>query len=421
MVKKSSIVWIVCIVLLFTIASFFLGYFASVSRLVSWDVMTSRPLTDWFKPQYALFFEEDGLDIETIEAFNRVKNVLDNRYYKELDMNKLFSTAIKGLTQGTEDPYTVYLDPDEMKQFMEDTSGNYVGIGVSVHMDENTLLTVAEVFPGSPAKAAGMLKGDKIVKVDNEDMTVFKEADLIVKRIKGAEGSSVKITVYRPDANQYLDFVIQRKAINVTYITSEVLDKKIGYIRIRQFDDDIAGDFAQHLSGLLAKDIKGLVIDVRDNPGGDYHQVVKICDLLLPKGLIVYVEDRNLVREEQYSDASELDMPISILVNGYSASASEILTAALKDYGKATVVGTKTFGKGLVQEIETNFDNGGGLKFTVARYFTPSGKSIHGEGVMPDVEVELDKEYKTTSIEDIPHNKDNQLEMAIDQIIKKLP
>ena len=170
------------------------------------------------------------------------------------------------------------------------------------------------------------------------------------------------------------------------------------------------------MNSLLAQEINGLVIDLRDNPGGDYHEVVKICDMLLPNGLIVYVEDRYGNRREEFSDSNHIDIPMSVLINGYSASASEIMSAALKDYGKATLVGTKTYGKGLVQQIDLRFTNGGGLKYTIARYFTPSGKSIHGEGVEPDIEVMLNEEFKSTSIDDIPHDKDNQLQIAIAQV-----
>ncbi|MCX7772456.1 MAG: S41 family peptidase [Clostridia bacterium] len=413
-------VWVISLILIGFIGSFFLGYFFSVVRLVSWDVFTSKPLNDWFKPQLALFFDEDQVDMKTVRAFNRVKNILGTRYYEPVNFSNSLSMAIKGLAAGTKDPYTVYYTPDEMKQFLEDTSGNYVGIGISVHMDENSLLTVADVFPDSPAKAAGIIKDDKIVKVNNEDVTPIKDADLIIKKIKGAPGTKVHVTVFRPSIKDYKEFDLERKPINVSYISSEMLDNKIGYIRIKQFDEDIDKDFEVQLNGLLAQGAKGLIIDVRDNPGGDYNEVVKICDRLVPKGLIVYTEDRNKNREEEYSDARELNMPLSVLVNGYSASASEILAACIKDYGKGTLVGTKTFGKGLVQSIDNRFSNGGGLKYTIARYFTPSGKCIHGIGVMPDIEIQLNDQFKTTAIEDIPHDKDNQLKIAIQEVIKKM-
>lgn len=418
--KNRRLVRTMSLVLICSTLAFFFGYFFSVIRLVSWDVFTTKAPGDWFKTQYALFFNEDEVDAKDVQAFNRVKNILDTRYYEEVDFNDALSTSIKGLSAGLKDPYTVYYTPEEMKQFLENTSGNYVGIGVSVHMDENFLLTVADVFADSPAKQAGILKNDKIVKVDNEDVTLIKDADLIVKKIKGIPGSKVRITVFRPDNNEYKDFELERLQINVSYISSEVLNDKIGYIQIKQFDDDIANGFEKQLNSLIAQGINGLIIDVRDNPGGDYNQVVKIADRIVPKGLIVYTEDRQKRKDEELSDARELNIPLSILINGYSASASEILAACVQDYGKGTLVGTKTFGKGLVQAIDTSFANGGGLKYTIARYFTPSGKSIHGKGVMPDIEVQLNEEYKSTSIEDIPHEKDAQLKIAIEEIMKKL-
>jgi carboxyl-terminal processing protease len=402
------------------VAVFFLGYFFSVIQLMSWDVFISKPINEWFKQQNAIYFDADQVDELNIEAFNKVKNVLENKYYKEVDFNEAFSHAIKGLSAGLDDPYTLYYTPEEMKAYLEGVSGNYVGIGVSVHMDENYLLTVADVFADSPAKEAGILKNDKIVKVDNEDVTTIRDADLIVKKIKGEPDTKVRITIYRPDERIYKEFELIRRVINISWISSEVLDEDIGYIHIKQFDDDIYRDFEVHLNNLMAKGIRGLVIDLRDNPGGSYYQVAQIADRIVPKGLIVYTEDRHKNRREQYSDERELEIPLAVLVNGYSASASEILAACVQDYDKGIIVGTKTFGKGLVQEIDIDFKNGGGLKYTKARYFTPSGKSIHGEGVIPDVEIELSEEFNTTSIEDIPQDKDNQLKIAIAEVMAKI-
>lgn len=410
-----SVILPICLV-----AVFFLGYFFSVIQMTSWNVFTSKPIKDWFKPQSAIYFDTDQVDKLNIEAFNKVKNVLENKYYKQVDFNEAFSTAIKGLSAGLNDPYTVYYTPDEMKSYLEGVSGNYVGIGVSVHMDENYLLTVADVFADSPAKEAGLLKNDKIVKVDNEDVTTIKDADLIVKKIKGVPNTKVRITIYRPSETEYRDIELERRVINISWISSEVLEDNIGYIHIKQFDDDIYRDFEEHLDSLMAKGIKGLVIDLRDNPGGSYYQVARIADRIVPKGIVVYTEDRHKNRNEQYSDERELNMPLAVLVNGYSASASEILAACVQDYNKGLIVGTKTFGKGLVQEIDIDFTNGGGLKYTKARYFTPSGKSIHGEGVMPDVEIELSEEFNTTSIEDIPHDKDNQLKIAVGEVLAEI-
>ncbi|MGI6049774.1 MAG: S41 family peptidase [Acetivibrionales bacterium] len=418
--RRKQKVKLAIIVSICVIAAFFTGYFSSLITMLSWDVFSSRPIASWFERQNAIFFAEDDVDTLNIEAYNKVKGVLENNYYKEVDFDEAFSTSIKGLAAGLEDPYTVYFTPEEMRDYLEGVSGNYVGIGVSVHMDENVLLNVADVFAGSPAKEVGILKNDKIVKVDNEDVTNITEADLIVKKIRGPANTKVRITVYRPGTKEYLDFEIERRVVNISWISSEILDNDIGYIYIKQFDDDIAQDFETHLDELLAQGIKGLVIDLRDNPGGSYYQVVRIADRIVPQGIIVYTEDRQQNRNEQYSDERELDIPLAVIINGYSASASEILAACVQDYNKGILVGTQTYGKGLVQEIDTKFSNGGGLKYTKARYFTPSGKSIHGEGVSPDIEVELSEEFNTTSIEDIPHNEDNQLKIAVEQLQKAI-
>lgn len=418
--KTGRILGRVCLALIFSVAIFLFGYYFSVVRMVSWDVFTTRLPWDWFKPQYALFFNQDDVDAADIKAYNRVRYILDTRFYEEVDFTDALQTSIKGLAEGPGDPYTLYYTPEEMKQFLESSSGKYVGIGVSVHMDENYLLTVVDVFADSPAKQVGILKNDKIIKVDNEDVTSIKDVNLIVKKIKGISGTNVRITVYRQSINDYMDFELERSQINISNISSELLPDKIGYIQIKQFDDDIANDFEAHLNNLINQGAKGLIIDVRDNPGGDYNQVVRIADRIVPKGIIVYTEDREKRKEEQFSDARELNMPLSILVNAYSASASEILAACIQDYGKGTIVGITTFGKGLVQAVDTGFENGGGLKYTIARYFTPSGRSIHGSGVVPDIEVEIDDEFISTSIEDIPHEKDAQLKIAIEEVMKKI-
>lgn len=418
--KTKHKILVSLIILVCSAAAFFTGYFFSVIRLVSWEVFVSKPVGNWFEPQNAIYFDRDQVDFEDIAAFNHVKNILENKYYKDVDFSQVFSMAIKGLSLGVEDPYTVYYTPEEMKDYLEGISGNYVGIGVSVHMDENYLLTVADVFANSPAKEAGIMKDDKIIRVDGEDVTTIREADLIVKKIKGEPNTKVRITIYRPDENRQIELELERRYINISWISSEILDNDIGYIHIKQFDDDISRDFEQHLNELMSKGIKGLVIDLRDNPGGSYYQVVRIADRIVPKGVVVYTEDREKNRQEQYSDERELEIPLAILINGYSASASEILAACVQDYGKGTIVGTKSFGKGLVQEIDTSFSNGGGFKYTKSQYFSPSGRSIHGEGVVPDIEVEMNEEFKTTPIEDIPHESDTQLQTAIAELINNI-
>ncbi|ODM26628.1 peptidase S41 [Clostridium sp. Bc-iso-3] len=368
-----------------------------------------------FNPEYAITFDKNSVDFENIQKYNEVKRLLNGYYYEEVNQNDMLEGSIAGMVDSLKDPYTVYFTKEQMKVFDENTTGSYVGIGVSLNMDEEGLLTIVEAFPESPAKDVGMMSGDKIVKVDNEDVTTIRDQDYIISKIKGEENTKVKITVFRPSEGTYLDFDIIRKKIKIENITSEVMDGNIGYIKINMFDSEIAKYFGNHLNGLVDKNIKGLIIDLRDNPGGDYNEVCAIADRLLPEGLIVYTEDKLGNRSERRSDSTELNMPLVILVNGYSASASEILSGAVKDHDKGTLIGTKTFGKGLVQAVQ-KLEDGSGLKVTVARYFTPSGVCIHKEGIEPDIVIELDEKYSNLSVSQVPREDDVQLKKALEAI-----
>ncbi|NLM26634.1 MAG: S41 family peptidase [Clostridiaceae bacterium] len=371
-------------------------------------------IINFLNPQYQISFNRN-VSRENIINFNRVKTILMQTYYEAVDENKLLEGAISGMAQAVDDPYTVYYTAKQMKDFMEKQSGNYVGIGVTVYMDENDLLTVSETFAGSPAKEAGMRIGDKIVKVDGEDVTPIKDSELIVQKIRGVPGTNVEVTVYRPEINDYITFNMVRQVINLVYIHSDMLEGNIGYIQLKLFDEDISYDFANHVNKLIMNGAKGIILDLRNNPGGDYEQVVRIADMIVPEGIIVYTEDRNGKREEKKSDANELNIPMTVLINEYSASASEILSAAIKEYGKGTLVGKTTFGKGLVQSI-VRLEGGAGLKYTVSKYYTPSGVCIQDVGVTPDIEVENDQQYRYYSIEDIPEGEDRQLACAIQEI-----
>jgi carboxyl-terminal processing protease len=399
---KSNRYWLMGVICLLTAVVFFAAGFFTYS------------LINFINPQYQISFDRE-VSRENIINFNRVKTILMRTYYQDVDENRLLEGAIHGMAQAVDDPYTVYYTAEQMKDFMEKQSGNYVGIGVTVYMDENDLLTVSETFAGSPAKEVGMRIGDKIIKVDGEDVTSIKDSELIVQKIRGVPDTNVEVTVYRPEINDYITFNMVRQVINLVYIRSDIIEENIGYIQLKLFDEDISYDFAHHVNKLIANGAKGIVLDLRNNPGGDYEQVVRIADMIIPEGLIVYTKDRNGKREEKKSDANELNMPITVLINEYSASASEILSAAIKEYGKGTLVGKTTFGKGLVQSI-IRLEGGAGLKYTVSNYYTPSGVCIHGIGVTPDIEVENDQQYRYYSIEDIPEGDDKQLSCAIQEI-----
>jgi carboxyl-terminal processing protease len=352
------------------------------------DDITDRGVQN-FDPSYGMVFDKNKVDFVNVKKYREVYNILRKYFYEEVDENVLLEGSIAGMANSLQDPYTVYFTKEQMELFMERSRGSYVGIGVTVNMPEDGILTVVEPFEDSPAIEAGMKMGDKIVKVDGEDVTTIRDSDMIVSMIKGEENTTVEITVYRPSEEKYIDFEIMRKTIKIVNVTSEMLENNIGYIRISMFDSECAHYFGMHLNQLIDKGMEGLIIDVRDNPGGDFDEVVAIANRLVPEGLIVYIEDRAGNRTERTSDKTQLDKPIAILINEYSASASEILAGAIKDHKKGTLIGQKTFGKGLVQNV-IQLDDGAGLKLTTATYFTPLGINIHKKGIEPHIEVELD-------------------------------
>ncbi|HHV99585.1 MAG TPA: S41 family peptidase [Clostridiaceae bacterium] len=409
--NKNLIIGIIIIMVLTSVITFVISgvFFMGLNRL---------------NPVYSVSFDPKDVSIESIRKFNQVRNILKEDYYQELDEDTLLEGAVAGMAYSTGDVYTVYYTKEQMQKLLEISNKSeetYVGIGVTVIMGNDGLLSIVDLFDDSPAKDAGMMSGDKIIKVDGEDVTGIKDSDLIIEKIKGPENTKVTVTVIRPSEGRTIDFEIIRKRVKYAInLRSEIIDGNIGYVKIVSFNDrNISSLFANELQKLIAKGIKGLVIDVRDNPGGYYDQVCKIADMLLPEGIIVYTEDRNNKKEIEESDAMELKMPITVLINGNSASASEVLAGALKDHKKATLIGTKTFGKGLVQSIKV-LEDGSGIKYTTARYFTPSGVCIHGIGIEPDIEVPVPSKYEGMPVSQIPKGDDVQLQTAVEVLRGKL-
>ncbi|PYG88177.1 carboxyl-terminal processing protease [Ruminiclostridium sufflavum DSM 19573] len=376
----------------------------------------------YFSGSYSLAFSKSSVSRETIEKFNEARSILQSKYYENVDTNNLVEGAIKGMADSLKDPYTVYYDKEQMKWFMDlqkNTEDNYVGIGLPIILDKNGIATVLEPFDDSPAKVAGIKQGDKILKIDGKDITDIKDDTLIASMIKGEENTETVLTIFRESLNSTLDIkVVRKKIVAKLNIRSEMLEGNIAYIKLKMFDENISKNFISQLDKLTEDGAKSLIIDVRDNPGGLYKEVVDLADRILPKGTIVYTEDRNGKKEVEASDDTELNMPIVVLTNGNSASASEILAGAIKDLKKGTLIGTKTFGKGLVQTTY-GFNDGTGIKLTIARYFTPAGICIQGEGIKPDIEVKLDEKYKDTSVSVIPREDDIQLQKAIDVLSNK--
>ncbi len=372
--------------------------------------------------RYSLSFEKSNVTKTSVQKFNEARSILQKSYYEEIDTNKLLEGAITGMADSLKDPYTVYYNKEQMKMFTDmqrKTEDEYVGVGLPIILDKSGIITVLEPFDDSPAKAAGIKQGDKILKIDGKDITGIKDEALVASMIKGQENTETVLTILRESENNTFDVRVVRKKIKAKLnIRSEMLENKIGYIKIKMFDENISKNFINQVNKLVDQGAKSLIIDVRDNPGGLYNEVVSLADRILPKGTIVYTEDRQGKKVYQKSDDTQLNIPIAVLTNGNSASASEILAGAVKDFKKGLLIGTKTFGKGLVQSTYS-FDDGTGLKVTIARYFTPSGVCIHGEGIKPDIEVKLPDKYKDTPVSAIPREDDLQLQKAIDTLQNK--
>ncbi|HCX65785.1 MAG TPA: S41 family peptidase [Eubacteriaceae bacterium] len=316
-----------------------------------------------------------------------LKKTIERDYYQEVESKDLMEGALAGMFDAVGDPYTTYYDEEEFGNYMEQLTGSYSGIGVVVSYDDDENITVVSPIEGSPGQEAGLVPGDIILEVDGKSVE-GESLDEVVGKIKGEEGTTVTLTILKNDGeSQVVD--ITREEIQLTSVDSQVIDG-IGYLSISQFENYTLEEFQTHLEGLLAQDVKGIVFDLRDNPGGMMDVVVEIVDRILGESVIVYTEDKAGNREvESSTDEEQLDLPMAVLVNGASASASEIFAGALQDTDKAVIIGQQTFGKGIVQRI-SDLNDGTGYKITVSQYFTPNGRSIHDKGITPDIEVEMD-------------------------------
>ncbi len=347
-----------------------------------------------------------------------LENIIHEKYLFDIDESQMEDGIYKGLLSSLGDPYSVYYNKEEYQALMESTSGTYCGIGVLVSQNRETgVITVVKPFEGGPGYEAGILPGDILYKVAGEEVSGV-DVSKVVANIKGEEGTTVDITVYRPSEDKYIDFTLQRRSIEVPTVAHQMLEDKIGYIQITEFDSVTYDQYMEAFNDLQDQGMEGLIVDLRDNPGGLVDVTVKILDEMLPEGKIVYTEDKNGDGNTWTSDAEHsFDKPLAVLVNGNSASASEIFSGAVKDYGVGTLVGTKTFGKGIVQVV-MGMEDGTAIKLTVSRYFTPNGICIHETGIEPDVAVELSDELKTKAV--ITAEEDNQLQKAIEVIKEKI-
>ena len=317
-----------------------------------------------------------------------ILSIVQREYYREVDAEALETAAIDGMLAALGDPYTFYYTDEAYAAMNEETTGQYVGVGMLVGETADGDLRVLRVFRDSPAEKAGIEAGDALLAIDGARVggdapMGLSEASAL---LKGEGETPVEVEVER--GGEVLSFTLERGEVSINYVEYSILEGDVGYLSIYQFTGDDVEGVKEAISAFQQAGVSALVVDVRSNPGGLLTDVVDICDMLLPEGLIVYTEDRSGAREEFYADGEYWDVPMAVLVNGDSASASEIFAAAVQDTGRGIVVGEVTYGKGVVQTLHA-FPEGDGMQLTTATYYTPSGASIHGQGVTPDIEVAL--------------------------------
>lgn len=342
-----------------------------------------------------------------------IESVINNYFVGDMDREKMQEGIYKGFVAGVGDVYTNYYTPEEYTSFKEKSSGVYAGIGIQMTVDatDNTI-QVTEVFEGSPAQKAGILPKDKIIKAAGKTLT-GDDFELVPKLVKGAPNTQVAVTIYRQSEDKTYTFNLTRQNITYPSVTYKMLEDNLGYIKINQFEETTYDQFKKALTDVQNKKAKGIVLDLRNNPGGLLHITEEIADELLPKSLIVSTRDKSGAVDEAYSDDKYTDIPIVVVVNGDSASASEVLSGALKDNKRAKLVGETTFGKGVVQSV-VPLSDGSALKLTTAKYFTPSGVCIQGIGIEPDYTVSLPVKVLTRGQMD--DKDDTQLQKAIEVV-----
>ncbi len=348
--------------------------------------------------------DNSGLEL----ALSKIRMIMENRYIGTLDDEKMIEGAIKGYVSGVGDEYTEYYTPEEMSDQLEVANGNYVGIGIYMLVDSNNgKIVVSEAMKDSPAEKAGIKSGDIITKVEGEEVTKDNVSEMSNK-IKGEEGKKVKLEIQRGEETLTLD--VERKKIVVSHIDTRVIEDNIGYIEITDFDGGAAAEFEKKYKELEEKGIKSLIIDVRGNGGGVVDESIEILELLCNKGdtLLITIDKQNKETVTKSTKNQKIKLPVVVLTNGYSASASEIFAGALKDNNRAKLVGTKTYGKGVIQTL-IKLSDGSGLKMTTEEYYTPNKNKINKVGIEPNEKVKL-----PTDIKELTDDNDTQLKKAIE-------
>lgn len=383
-------------------------------------MVTSLSLYSYYtnKPAYTLITDSSSADTLELDSYLNSIDKLISKYYlwsDKIDQNKLKEGAISGYVSGLGDEYTEYIPASEMEKFTENITGSFVGIGIYMIADEeNDQIIVYYPIPNSPAEKAGIKSGDIIKSVDGIEYG-YDDFDVIASKIKGIDGTEVTLVVERK--GKEITFKVKREKIELNPITSKILDNNIGYIKLPSFDEKSSDHFKEKVDDLVSQGATSLIIDLRNNGGGIVDESTTIANYFLDKGkTIMTTKDKNGNEEITKAEKDKIyNMPVVVLVNENSASASEILTAALKDNKRAKIVGNTTYGKGVIQTVLTLTD-GSGLKITTAEYFTPSGTEIHKKGIDPDIKVELPKSI--TNIYSVSEDDDTQLQKAISELSK---
>lgn len=357
------------------------------------------------------------LDQDTVDKVDELTNYMDLYYYEDYDVQDVQDGLLKGVVSGLGDKYSAYYTAEEYKEQQLSTSGTYYGIGAALAQDKDTMqVTITKIYEGTPSEEAGLKKDDVIVSADGTDATSMELTDF-VKLIRGEEGTTVHLEIYRPSTEETLEFDVERKNVELPSVSSQMLENNIGYIQISEFQGKTAEQFESALSSLKDQGAQSLIVDVRGNGGGLVDSVVAILDDILPEGTVVYTEDKYGNRQDYTSSGDTyLDMPIAVLVDQNSASASEIFAGAIQDYNYGTLIGTKTFGKGIVQTV-FSLPEGDAIKITTAKYFTPDGNYIHGVGIEPDIELEY--QFMGGENDEYSVDLDNQIQKAIEVLSKQ--
>ena len=367
--------------------------------------------------------EKAVADLEAIEDSGKYSNLFTLRsmlfsmYDGELDDEKLLEGAMKGMAEAVGDPYTVYMDNEEFNAFMESSQGSFYGIGAQLGVRDNNVTIIAPV-EGSPAEEAGLKAGDIILKVDDYEVTDLN-TEAVVSRVRGEEGAPVTLTISREGVEEPFEVTIVRAEIKTESVKGEILEDGIGYIQISTFsDEEVSDKFSEKLNELKDQGMKKLILDLRGNPGGYLNECVEIASNFIPEGEVVtYTIDKynkKVISNSIGGDA--IGIPLVVLVDGGSASASEVVTGALRDHEAATTIGTTTFGKGIVQQLKVLPNEMGGLKVTTSKYYTPNGENIHGTGIEPDITVEIPQDILD---QDYDRSIDPQFQKALEVIKEK--